>query len=968
MAGQTTQQCDPVKDVQSIITHIWNEEEGRLATVAGSVKVGELAEILGGQARDPRWIGAGWEGELGDGVDPSDPEAVTGALGISPRKQTRVQAWSILLTAPKGFSLAVTADPELRKWFNETVRPLMTAAAMEALEARSVVRLGSGNSKDREKVPVAGLRGWWAGHSISGAGDPHLHNHLIVSACAKTEDGHVGQIDGDQLLRIDAKIADGAARRVLMEEAAKVGLRFGLDGELVGIDSALIEKASVAGNAVDAIKAALAADGVPVGHKQAWITWRQIAEGKDAKGVSPELIAAIRKARGEGLTMGAEELERLLDEMLSNEAKAKDVGKWLGEKYEIGESDWLGLGKKARAAGAVEPDYDDVTRVIALMATLPRAPKPEVVAGLCARFVELDQIDNLMERVGRDRRVLLGEKHWVLTAQWKREQELRERVNVLLALSEGDMTIVEALANVDAPLVVITGVAGAGKSSALKEAAPVWAEAGVKVWGTARNRMTASETGKASGAKESLSLAALSRRIATGRGRVPQLGDIVIVDEFGLIDSADVEMLIGLAEAGVRVKALGDAHQIQPIDGSASARMVMDLAQARTAHHLARSYRTEEWADLHEKLRAVVVAGGRVRRAMMRLTLRVATDAAGVVAIAAEFEGSEIATQTNALRVQIAEALPRSEMPLDAKGEPIVAMLRDNIAGWAGDQIVVRKNTRGLVGDVTNGQRGAIVEVARGRVTVNVDGELIILNEKDAREALALGGVQTGSAAQGQTWDGRAIVPLTGMETREWLYSVCTRGRKAPVIVPIAENDEEARAILKSVLERSGIAQTTEEMAKEDAVLAASIAESESGENEWMPPEGGIVPPAPEVMPEPEPEVVVVSPVVPVRVGSTHGYDPLSEPEPEVVRESQLTAISELPDFLSEGEIAKATAAAERAQAAYADAVAEGVGVRTLTRLQDAAVAASSQAEDAREMRESLIEFLSDEERIEVDA
>ncbi|MHB8345532.1 MAG: hypothetical protein ACYDED_15045, partial [Ferrimicrobium sp.] len=42
--------------------------------------------------------------------------------------------------------------------------------------------------------------------------------------------------------------------------------------------------------------------------------------------------------------------------------------------------------------------------------------------------------------------------------------------------------------------------------------------------------------------------------------------------------------------------------------------------------------------------------------------------------------------------------------------------------------------------------------------------------------------------------------------------------------------------------------------------------------------------------------------------------------------------------------------------------------VRTLTRLQDAAVAASSQAEDAREMRESLIEFLSDEERIEVDA
>ena len=103
MSGQKFSSCKPIKDVRQIVNHVWNEEEKQLSKVAGSVKVGELAEILGGQARAPQWIGKGWDGlEL---ADANDPEAVTLALGVSARKQTRVQAWSFIMDVPKGMSL-----------------------------------------------------------------------------------------------------------------------------------------------------------------------------------------------------------------------------------------------------------------------------------------------------------------------------------------------------------------------------------------------------------------------------------------------------------------------------------------------------------------------------------------------------------------------------------------------------------------------------------------------------------------------------------------------------------------------------------------------------------------------------------------------------------------------------------------------------------------------------------------------
>jgi hypothetical protein len=301
------------------------------------------------------------------------------------------------MDVPKGVSLVVASDPELRQWFNKTVRPKMAEAFMWALEAEMVIQCGEVNT--RKNPPVTGLRGWWASCLLSGAGDPHLHNHLIISATAKTEDGHVGQIDGRRLLWRGARIAYSVARRVLVEEAAMVGLKFGLNGELVGIDRELIKKTSVAGNAVDAIQTYFAGEGIAISRAQCREHWKQITRGKDDKGLPDELVNQIRKSCEEGLTLGVEELRHSLDAGLSQSEKAEAVGRWLAGKYGMEEDEWVGLADKARAAAAVEPDYDDVERVLGLIATLKRAPTMVAVEALCTRFVEDADRQALMDVV-----------------------------------------------------------------------------------------------------------------------------------------------------------------------------------------------------------------------------------------------------------------------------------------------------------------------------------------------------------------------------------------------------------------------------------------------------------------------------------------------------------------------------------------------------------------------------------------
>lgn len=213
----------PITDIAAVVEKRLNEEASSTPLAYGSLRVEQLAELLGGEARRPHWIGKGWKENFEAGGDPTNHAAVSWALSADARKDVKVVAWGAIIDVPKGLSLLCASDPEIRDWFSQ-VREKMTQTYIEELGKGSVVRFGAGG---RERVPVSGLKGWWVGHAASAGGDPHMHIHLIISATAETNDGRQGQIDGRKLLNETAKLADGSARRILAQEMAKIGL--GLD-------------------------------------------------------------------------------------------------------------------------------------------------------------------------------------------------------------------------------------------------------------------------------------------------------------------------------------------------------------------------------------------------------------------------------------------------------------------------------------------------------------------------------------------------------------------------------------------------------------------------------------------------------------------------------------------------------------------------------------------------------------------
>ena len=105
-------------------------------------------------------------------------------------------------------------------------------------------------------------------------------------------------------------------------------------------------------------------------------------------------------------------------------------------------------------------------------------------------------------------------------------------------------------------LTFITEPTGTVKTTALRKAGLLWSRR--TVWSVARNRMTAIQTGLLVASKpfNCLTMALLRRRISMAMG--PVAGDVLVVDEFLLLDHMDVELIEELSKSGVIVKAIID--------------------------------------------------------------------------------------------------------------------------------------------------------------------------------------------------------------------------------------------------------------------------------------------------------------------------------------------------------------------------------------------------------------------------
>ncbi len=184
---------------KKIATHVLSamraSQTGALGGTDPEVRTNVAVAAFAGDGRDLRLVGSGlganrgweWWSALASGEVECSPEVLELALMASARSmdpRASVEAIQLSLTPPKSWSLyGASGLDECR-----TVRAALDAGVTEVirvLEAEACIRVwtpGPDGTPRPVRVRGVSLAGFSCLHSASGAGDPHLHAHMVICA------------------------------------------------------------------------------------------------------------------------------------------------------------------------------------------------------------------------------------------------------------------------------------------------------------------------------------------------------------------------------------------------------------------------------------------------------------------------------------------------------------------------------------------------------------------------------------------------------------------------------------------------------------------------------------------------------------------------------------------------------------------------------------------------------------------
>ena len=424
----------------------------------------------------------------------------------------------------------------------------------------------------------------------------------------------------------------------------------------------------------------------------------------------------------------------------------------------------------------------------------------------------------LGENITKEEVLAQIEEHFIYNPKtgWAEPIETIKKDLELVAAYEGELQIVDTVEDalaITKGVSIVSGVAGAGKTSAVVEAAARWTASGgiekEQVWCVSRNAKTAMDLGlavsdvfdqrKAGGEPEGkvpyikiVSLAGLRVWMEDGNG--PRPGDRIIVDEYALAEREDLLLLLKLAKNEVPVTLLGDVHQQEAIETPTAAQWLSEAAKSFGQPILGETKRCAEWKDQHDLLRQApfdelsrqliiseLLRDGNTEvvfnpRELVRSAMKSGVD----MLLAIDNE------TVNLLAVEWRNQLwTASGRKLQVK-EPTVK-LRDGLKGYVGDSIRVRriyydrKERIALTGEV-----GEIVSIERHLVKIkiinNTSSRVISIPKHRVGKVISLGYVSTIDSAQGMTCS-KAGVVLRGGEDNHAFYSGGTRGTKFPKVL-----------------------------------------------------------------------------------------------------------------------------------------------------------------------------------------
>jgi conjugative relaxase-like TrwC/TraI family protein len=386
-------------------------------------------------------------------------------------------------------------------------------------------------------------------------------------------------------------------------------------------------------------------------------------------------------------------------------------------------------------------------------------------------------------------------------------------------LSPGQADACRAVAGM-APLELIVGPAGSGKTTALTPAIEYLQHRGHTVFGVAATaaaaHVLAAETAVVADTLDKL----LHEHSRPDRPPEPayQLGwgATVIVDEAGTVSTPKLAELSRLADRhGWRVIMVGDPRQFSAVGRGG---MFTHLIDTHGAIELDSIHRfTHRWeAEATRRLREsdLTVIGEYERHGR----IHGGTPDAMEVAIVHAWNHARLRGETVAMMANTNHTVDRLNQltqhhrittgDLDPHGP---AFHHDDQKLLIGDDVVTRHNQRSLRTDrgvmVKNRDHWTIQSIQPdGSVTVTGPAGTIRLPADYTREHLELGYAQTSHATQGRTVD-LALLLVDGPTDSRGLYTSMTRGRHANHAYVVTGQDETAANILTQALTRDWIDQ-----------------------------------------------------------------------------------------------------------------------------------------------------------------
>ncbi|WP_314846794.1 MobF family relaxase [Rothia dentocariosa] len=786
------------------------------------------------------------------GIEPTHAQLRQFIAENSKKHQTAIAGFDLVFTPSKSVSIAWgLGDKQLRKDI-EAAHEHAIQDVVRHLE-NNVIMTRRGHNGVRQIDTKSGIIGTKFRHYDSRAGDPNLHDHVVIANRVEGADDKWSSIDGRTLYQYGVECSELYNSKVQEYVTQLTGLQFEprmQNGkpihEIVGISDETIRAFSSRRGDIsaelDKVKAKFVADNgyepsekqlIKLAQQATLATRPAKSEARSLEDLHTEWVTAAHALSEHGVQVPVDHqlAESLKNASLNYEQSILQAARQEAystpleahtdavlSRLEEARSTWRHTHINAETTRYVRELGLNESRGQALISSIRRSviddslplhikdtrltPRQYLRKDGTSQYQRIDAALFTSERVlAAENKILDAASRAVIPASTvdvfelaaqKRRTELAEQGHTLPA---GQEAMARAFATSDKLLVVGIGAAGAGKTSSTRLAVDAIEASGNRVIGMAPTAAAAAVM-----RSEMRINADTVDKILTdwqsGKASVDvRPGDVLLVDEAGMIATPKMEKILTLAqERGALVRALGDYRQLSAVGSGGALRLVDREIGAVHLDELFR-FRNPEEAAATLSLREPPLVGTDKPFSWYLENNRVVAGSADAMIedVFRKYSADVDAGKKSIMIASTNETVTRLNDLAQAHaiehgqvntGTGAVA-LHNSSRAHLGDTIVTRKNARRLIVNsgqdfVKNGDLWRVTDLHEdGRITAQhlAHGGKVTLPAHYVEQSVELGYAATIHRAQGSTVD-TAHALVDASTDRAGAYVALTRGRE----------------------------------------------------------------------------------------------------------------------------------------------------------------------------------------------